>query len=117
MVGAVDQLDADVNDRVPGEHPGLHRLLDSEVDRGDVLLRDLASDDLVDELVAVTGIHRVGVDDRMPVLAAAARLADELALDLLDRLADRLAVRNLRASDVRVDVEFSLEPVDDDLEV
>ena len=51
------------------------------------------------------------------VLARAARLADELALDLLGRLRDRLAVGDLRAADVRVDVELALEAVDDDLEV
>ena len=51
------------------------------------------------------------------VLARAAGLADELLADLLDRLAGRLAVRDLRAADVRVDVELALEAVDDDLEV
>ena len=53
----------------------------------------------------------------MAVLAAAAGLADEPALDLLDGLADRLAVGDLRAADVRVDVELAHQAVDDDLEV
>jgi hypothetical protein len=34
----------------------------------------------------------------------------------LGRLGDRLAVGDLRAADVRVDVELALEAVDDDLE-
>ena len=110
-------VDADVDDRVAGEDARLHRLLDAEVDRRDVLARDLAADDLVDELVALARLGRLEVDDRVAVLAAAAGLADEPALDLLDGLADRLAVGDLRAADVRVDVELAHQAVDDDLEV
>ena len=94
---------ADVDDRVAGEHARLHRLLDAQVDRRDVLARDLAADDLVEELVALARLGRLEVDDDVAVLAAAAGLADELALDLLDGLADRLAVGDLRPADVRVD--------------
>src|SRR5262249_58418855 len=85
--------------------------------RADVLLRDLAADDLVDELVARALLARLDVDDGVAVLAAAARLADELPVDALHRLGDRLAVGDLRPADVRVDVELALEAVDDDLEV
>src|SRR6476659_10873111 len=53
----------------------------------------------------------------MAVLAAAAALADELALDLVHGLADRLAVGDLRAADVRVNRELAHQAVDDDLEV
>ena len=53
----------------------------------------------------------------MAVLATAAGLAHEPALDLLGRLADRLPVGDLRTADVRVDVELAHQPVDDDLEV
>ena len=51
------------------------------------------------------------------VLARAARLAHEPALDLLDGLGDRLAVGDLRPADVAVDAELAQEAVDDDLEV
>src|SRR5205814_1694911 len=78
---------------------------------------DLAADDLVDELVAGARLLRVQVDGRVAVLARAAGLADEPALDLLGRTGDRLAVGDLRPADVRVDVELALQPVDDDLEV
>ena len=111
------RIDADVDDGVAGEDARLHRLLDAEVDGGDVLPRDLAADDLVDELVASARLGRLEVDDDVAVLAAATGLTDELSLDLLDRLADRLAVRDLRAPDVRVDGELAQQPVDDDLEV
>src|SRR5207248_2918429 len=83
VVRAIDELDPDVDDRVAAEDPGLHRFLDAEVDRADVLLRNLPADDLVDELVAGALLARLEVDDRVAVLAAAACLADELATDLL----------------------------------
>src|SRR3954464_854352 len=117
VVRAVDELDAHVDDGIPGEHARLHRLLDAEVDRRDVLLGDFPADDLVHELVAVARRHGFRVDHSVAVLAATSGLADELALNLLDRLAERLAVRDLWAADVRVDVELALEAVDDDLEV
>jgi len=115
--GAVDQLDPHVDDRIAGEDAGLHRLLDAEVDRADVLARDLAADDLVEELVALARLGRLRVDDSVAVLAAAAGLAHELALDLLDGTAEGLAVGDLRAADVRVDRELAHQAVDDDLEV
>src|ERR671937_709054 len=46
VVRPLDELDPDVDDRIPREDPGLHRLLDAEIDRRDVLLRDLPADDL-----------------------------------------------------------------------
>ena len=48
--------------------------------------------------------------------AAAARLADKLALDL-HLLADGFLVGDLRLADVRLDAEFALHPVDDDFQV
>ena len=117
VVRAVLEDDADVDDGIAGEDPRLHRLLNAEVDCRDVLARDLAADDLVDELVAVPRLCGLEVDDDVAVLAAAAGLADEAALDLLRGPACRLAVGNLRAADVRVDRELAQQPVDDDLQV
>src|SRR5262249_3314178 len=117
VVRALDELDPDVDDRIAAEDARLHRLLDAEVDRRDVLPRDLPADDLVHELVARALLARLDVDHRGAVLAAAAGLAHELALDALDGLAHGLAVGDLRPADVRVDVELALEAVDDDLEV
>ena len=85
VVGAVDQGGPDVHQRVAGQHPGLHGVLDAGVDRGDVLLGDDAAGDLVDELVAAAGAGRLQVEDHVAVLAAAAGLADVALLDLLDR--------------------------------
>src|SRR5437764_1481423 len=63
------------------------------------------------------GADRLRVAARLQALDAAAGLADETALDLLDRLADGLAVGDLGPADVGVDAELAREPVDDDLEM
>ena len=60
---------------------------------------------------------RLDLEHHVAVLAAAARLLDELAFDLGDRLADRLAIRDLRLADARLDAELALHAVDEDLEV
>jgi len=117
VVAAVDERDADVDDGVAGEDARVHRLLDPEVDGRDVLLRNLAADDLVEELVALPRLGRLHVDHDVAVLALAAGLADEARDDLLDRLADGLAVGDLRPADVRVDLPLAHQAVDDDLEV
>ena len=53
----------------------------------------------------------------MAVLARAAGLAHKAALEVLDPLADRLAVCDLRTSDIGVYGELAHEAINDDLEV
>src|SRR5690606_41945728 len=116
VVRAVVERDLDVDDGVAGDHAVLHLLLDALVDGRNVLLRNDAADDRVDELVARPRLLRLDTQVDMAVLAAAARLTDELAF-LLDRLPDRLAIRDLRLPDVRVDLDLAPHTVDDDVEV
>src|SRR4029077_14342008 len=84
-----------VHHRVAGEHAVLERFLHSLLHRADVLPRDHAAHDVVLEYEARPGLARLHVDDHVPVLAAAAGLADELPLDVLDALAYGLAVGHL----------------------
>ena len=84
VVLAVDERDAHVDHRVAGLDAVLERLLDALLDRRDELGRDRAALDLVDEVEALAG-RRLDVDVDDAVLARAAGLADELALDLLGR--------------------------------
>src|ERR1039457_2000273 len=116
VVRAVVQLDLDVDGRVAGEDAREGRLTDPLVDRLDELLGNRAARDAVDELVVLALGVRAQPDLGVPVLAPAARLADELAL-ARDVLADRLAVRDLRLAHVRADVELAHHAVDDDLEM
>ena len=85
VVRAEREPGADVDERVAGEHAAFHRLLDTGVDRGDVLARDHAALDLVDELVAAAGPGGLERDDDVAVLAATTGLAHVALLDLLDR--------------------------------
>ena len=107
MVGAVDELDLDVDDREAGEDAGLHRLRDAGVDRRDVLPRDRAADDLVLELVAGARLVRRHVDHDVAVLAAAAGLADELPRARPGPACGWSRGRRPAAADVGVDLELA----------
>ena len=101
---------------IAGEDAALERLADARVDRRDVLARDRAADDLVDELVAGARLARLDLDLDVAVLAVAARLAHEAAV-AVGRLADRLAVGHLRPADVGLDPELAHHAVDQHVEV
>ena len=60
---------------------------------------------------------RLQLEDDVSILALTAGLAHELALGVLDRLADRLAVGDLGFADIRLDTEFAFHAIDDDFEV
>src|SRR5712692_8605409 len=114
---AVHQLHLHIHHRIAGKDAVLQRLFDALLDRTDVFLGDRAADDVVLEHEPGAGLAWLQVDHDVAVLAAAARLADELALDVLDAFANRLAVGDLRAAHVGVDLEFPPHALDDDLEV
>src|SRR3954464_13921790 len=116
VVLAVDERHADVHDRVAGAHAVGECLLDALLDRRDELDRHGPAADLRDEVEALAG-RRLDVDVDDAVLARAAGLTDEAALDLLGGAADGLAVGDLRAADVRLDVELAAHAVDQHLEV
>ena len=115
VVRAVDQRGLDVDHRIAGEHALVDRLVDALLHRRDEFLRHPAALDAVDEFVALAGL-RLELQPDVAVLAAAARLLDELALHL-ERLLERLAVGHLRLADRGLDAEFALHAVDDDLQV
>jgi hypothetical protein len=75
-----------------------------------------AAHDFVDELVALARLVRIEINLRVPVLAAAAGLANVLAFGF-GVLADGLAIRHLRLADVGFDFIFAHHAVDDDFEM
>src|SRR5690606_33235451 len=96
---------------------GLEGLLDAGVDRGDVLLRDAAAGDLVDELVAAAGPGGLEVDLDLGELTRPAGLL-LVGVDVaVDGLRDRLAVGDLRLADGGLYLELPQHAVDDHLEV
>src|SRR6185312_3800359 len=116
VIRAVDQSDLDVHDRLAGDDAGLTGLLDALVDCRDVLLRDRAADDAVDEGVTLAYLVGLQLQPDMTILTTTARLAHELAFTL-DGAANGLAVGDLRLADVRFHLELALHAIDDDLEV
>src|SRR6185437_4378880 len=116
VVGAVEERDLDVAHGIAGEHAAFERLLDALLDRLDELLGDRAADDVVLEDEAGAGGAGLDGDLDVAVLAAAAGLADVLALGL-GFGADGLAVGDLGLADVGLDAELAHHAVHQDLEV
>src|SRR5215210_5811646 len=120
VVLAVQQRGLHADHGVAGEDAVLHGVLHALVDRGDVLLRDPATGDLVLELVGrrvAAHLERLEGDLHLRELAGATRLLLVRVVVALDGLADRLAVGHLRLADVRLDVELTPHAVDQDLQV
>ena len=111
-------VDLDVHDREAGQHAappsprGCPSSIEGMYSRGIV-----PPTILLIELVAAALRFGLHVDDGVAVLAAAARLADELGRGCLHGLRIGLAVGHLRPADVGVDLELAHQPVDDDLQV
>src|SRR5690606_18188628 len=116
VVRTVDELRLHVDDGVAREHSTRHRVGDALLDRADEFLGDHAADDRGLEDEAFARLRRGELDPAVTEHPATAGLLDVLALGL-DGLGDRLAVSDLRSTDVDLDLELTLEPVDDDLEM
>src|SRR5699024_7306813 len=112
VVSAVQQGGLDVHQREASEVAVLHGGLDTLADRRDVLLRNTATGDLVDELVGLLGallrLQRLESDDDASELTGTTGLLFVRVLELLDRLLDGLAVSNLRCTNVCLDLELAL---------
>src|ERR1043165_1795876 len=106
----------EVDDREADQGAGLRRLLHALLDRRDVLARDVAALDLVDELEARAALAGDDLYLHLAELAGAARLL-LVGVGELDRLREILAIGDLRSADVRLDLELALHAVDEDLEV
>ncbi len=117
MVSTIEQGNLDVLDRVASEDTELHRLLNTGINRGDVLLGDTATGNGVDKLIAEPGLFRLDRDDDAGELPGTAGLLLVCVLVLLDRLAQGFAVGDLRLADICFDVELALHTVDEDIQV
>ena len=95
VVLPVLQSDAEIDHREAGQVALLARVLDPLLDRGDVLARDRAAEDLVDELEVGAARQRLDRDLAVGELPMASRLLLVPAVRVRG-LRDRLAVRHLR---------------------
>src|SRR4029077_16089616 len=83
---------------------------------GNVLPRNGATLDGVDEFETGTRLLRLDGDPKIAVLGAAAGLTDKPAL-LFDFLANGFLVCNLRSADISANVELAKKAVNDDLKM
>ena len=116
MIGPVVQLHLEVDDGIASHGTARRGFLDAALHRRDVLPRDDAAHDLVQELEPRSPRQGRDPDPAVAVLAAAARLLLVLPLSLRPRL-EGLAVGDLRLPDHGVHPELAGQPTDDDLEV
>src|SRR6185437_4403800 len=98
------------------EHSTFERFLNTLIHRLDVFPRNYAANNLVDEFVSLAGFLGIQLDLDVTVLTAAAGLANVLALGL-GMLANRLAIGNLRLTDVGLDLVLAHHAVNDDFKV
>ena len=94
MVSTVDQGCLHAHHRVASEDTELHSVLDTSVDRGDVLARNAATGDLVLEQVQLFAIQGQGLEGDLHLceLTGTTGLLLVGVVDLLDCLLDGLAV-------------------------
>src|SRR5680860_297384 len=107
---AVVKLDLDVDHLEAGAEPLVHRGPHSFFDRGDPLVRDRASENLVGEDEALTSLERLDTDAADAVLAVPTRLLD-VAPQRLCLAAKGGAVGDLERNLLDLDRELRLEPV------
>src|SRR5690606_31899511 len=107
----------DVDDGVASHHACRQGFLDALVHRRDVFARHHTALDGVDELVAAARRQRLELEHDVTVLAATARLLDELAFDFFAGLANGFAVGHLGFAHVGFHTEFTAHAVDQHFEV
>src|ERR1700682_6206328 len=115
MVIAVQQTHLDIHQLIAREETTLHRVLDSLLDRLDVLLGDRASGNLVFEHKALAG-RRLDFDLDVAKLSATTGL---LFVNLFAGrgLRNRFTISNLRFAYVCLDAKLAFHAIDNDLEV
>jgi hypothetical protein len=111
VIGAVDQRYLEINHREAGEHARTQHRFESLLDAGDVFLRHRSADDIVLELEPGGRRQRLGDDLDARELPGSAGL---LLVGIVDgnRLADLLAIGDLRRADIGIDLVAALEDID-----
>src|SRR5208282_1638586 len=116
VIAAVEERRLDVDHRIARKYAAFHSLLHALVDRLDEFLRYGAAHDFIDEFVAFARLVWIEINLGVPVLAAAAGLANVFAFRF-GMLPNGLAIRDLRLADVRLNLVFAHHAVDDDFEM
>ena len=116
MVRTIEHGDADIHHRIAGYNTVVHSFLNTGFHRSDVFFRNSAADNLVFELEAFAGLQRSQFQPAVTILAFTTGLTNEFAFALY-ALADGFSVGYLRVTHSAVYVEFSLQTVNNDIQV
>src|SRR5215212_2049654 len=116
MVGPIYQLDVNVDNRKAGDHAVVQCFTHSCLNGANVFAGDRATDDLIDEFNPRSAFQRRDCQPDMPELAATACLANESTFGA-NRLRYGLAVCDLWATDICINLELTHHSVDDDFKV
>src|SRR5512144_2100205 len=116
MVAAIEQRYFNIDHRISGECPVLRRLFDPLLNSGNVLTRNRAALDSIDEFKPNARLLRLEGDPDIAILAPAAGLPHKPAL-LLNFFPHRFFVRDLRLTYVGTDIKFPQQAVDNNLEM
>src|SRR5271170_5276337 len=116
VIAAVIERNLDVHHLVASQNTTLHRILNTLVDRLDVLLRNRATLRIIGKLVTLTRLVGRDTDLAMSVVTRTASLTNVLAFGIRVS-ADRFAVVDLRLTNVGLDFVLTHHAVDDDLKV
>src|SRR5437773_6989800 len=116
MVRAVNGSCTYINHRITGASARFHFLMDALANCGDVLLRNRAADNLVDEFETAAALHWLELHNCIREHAAPARLPLEEAA-CAHRLGNSLFVSHLRLAPVGLHLVLAKHPVEDNLKV
>ena len=116
MIRTVVQGNLDVYYRIACEDTGVKSALDTCVNGGNELLRDRAADNVVAELITLTGLVRLNSDLNVTVLTRTTGLALILHINI-GIAGDGLLISNLRCAYVSLNLELTEQSVNDDIEV
>src|SRR5690606_38153392 len=108
--------DLDSHHLEAGDHTVLQLFANTFLDRTEVFLRHHTTNHFGGKVDTLARLLRLDAQPDVTVLTTTTGLTHELAF-LLNRLADGFAVGNLRRTDVGLNVELTLHPVNDDIEV
>ena len=116
MILAVEQPDAEVDHRISREITAAPRILNALLNGGDVLARNRAAENLVDEFEVGAARQRLDLDLAIGELTMTARLLLVAAVRV-GRFGDRFAIRHLRRMKDDLDAVLLLQLRNDDLHV
>ena len=119
MVSTVDQGCFHADHRVTGQNTKLHSVLNTSVDRRNVLARHATTGHLILKLVQFLAIQRQRLEGNLHLreLTGTTGLLLVGVVDLLNGLLNGLAVCNLRLTNVSFNLELTLHTVNDDVQV